>query len=177
MPRTTQPLSSEYILLGFLSEGPMHGYEIFKAIQTNPDINQIFSVKLSLLYAMLEKLEEMGLVNHEVIDIGTLPVRRVYAINSNGMDAFVEWRGTPVDHPREIRQEFLARLYFAYSSGKQASRELLSRQLDVCRQWQQLHQVHISETEGDVFSRVLLDFKQSQIDSISNWIEFTLGSL
>ncbi len=155
----------------------MHGYEIFKAVQTNPDINQIFSVKLSLVYAMLEKLEELGYIHNEIVESGTLPVRRVYTIQKNGLDAFNEWRGSPVDHIREIRQEFLARLYFSFLGGKELARQLLQRQLDVCAQWLQYHQVHIAETEGDVFSRALLDYKQSQIESITNWVKHTLETL
>ncbi len=81
MTRNSQPLSGEYILLGVLLQKPMHGYDLYKYLNTDPVINQIWTVKQSMMYAMLEKLESLGLVESRIVDSGTLPVKREYHVS------------------------------------------------------------------------------------------------
>lgn len=177
MSRLSQPLSFEYILLGFLSEQPLHGYDLFKTLNTDPNINQIWMVKQSMLYAMLEKLEEMNLLSSEMISQGSYPTRKQYSITETGQSVFEEWRIRPVEYPREIRQEFLAKFYFAYRVGRNEARILLERQQLVCQNWLELHQQHVAETENDPFNHFIIDFKQSQMESILGWINYCLESM
>jgi DNA-binding PadR family transcriptional regulator len=177
MSRLAQPLSFEFILLGFLAEQPMHGYDLYKLINTDPNIGEIWMVKQAMMYAMLEKLEEQGLLSSEMINLGNYPIRKQYTITDNGRSAFDEWKSSPVDHPREIRQEFMARFYFSYRSDRQEARNLLKKQKQVCLQWLEMHQQHIAETEDELFSHLLIDFKQAQMESIMQWLDYCLGSL
>ncbi len=177
MSRASQPLSFEYILLGFLAEQPMHGYDLFRLLNTDPNICQIWTVKQAMLYAMLEKLEEIGYLHSEIQVQESYPARKQYSITESGLASFHEWMLQPVDHPREIRQEFMARLFFAYRSSRHEARELLLRQKQVCTGWMELHGQHAAEADEDPFSHILLDFKQAQMDSILEWVNYCLGSM
>lgn len=177
MTRISQPLSGEFILLGVLLQKPMHGYDLYKYLNTDPVLNQIWTVKQSMMYAMLEKLESLGLVESRIVDSGTLPVKREYHVSEVGENAFMDWITTPVDRPREIRVEFLAKLSFLLRADREQARTLLERQRDICNQWLEFHQQHSAESEDDPTLKVILDFKQSQMVSILNWIEFNLQVL
>ncbi len=177
MSRNSQPLSGEYILLGVLLQKPMHGYDLYKYLNTDPVLNQIWTVKQSMMYAMLEKLETLGLVESRIVDSGTLPLKREYHVSAQGENAFSEWTTTPVERPREIRVEFLAKLSFLLRSDRSQARTLLERQREVCTQWLEIHQQHSAESDDDPTLKIILDYKQSQMESILNWTEFCLQGL
>jgi DNA-binding PadR family transcriptional regulator len=155
----------------------MHGYDLYKLINTDPNIGEIWMVKQAMMYAMLEKLEEQNLLSSEMINLGNYPIRKQYTVTDYGRSVFEEWKACPVEHPREIRQEFMARFYFSYRSSRQEARNLLKKQKQVCLQWLEMHQQHASETEADGFSHFLIDFKQAQMESILQWVDYCLGSL
>jgi DNA-binding PadR family transcriptional regulator len=177
MSRVSQPLSFEYILLGYLSEQPMHGYDLYRLLNTDPSMSQIWSVKQAMLYAMLDKLEEVGFLHSEMLLQGSYPARKQFSITESGLAAFREWVAQPVEHPREIRQEFMARLYFAHRMGRIETRSLLKRQEQVCLQWLELHNQHAAETEDDPFCLILIDYKQAQMESILGWVKYCLRSI
>ncbi len=177
MSRTSQPLSFEFVLLGFLAEQPMHGYDLYKLLNTDPNISQIWQVKQAMLYAMLDKLEDIGFLSSETINQESYPNRKQYSLTESGLAAFEEWRSSPVDRPRDVHQEFLVRFYFAYRQGRNEARQLLIRQKQTCLAWLDIHQQHIAETGDEPFSHYLVDFKQSQLQSILDWVNYCLESM
>jgi DNA-binding PadR family transcriptional regulator len=177
MSRNSNKFSTEFILLGFINEQPMHGYDLFKLLNTDANISQIWSVKQAMLYAILDKLEECGFLTSQTISSGNYPNRKQFSITPGGQDALQEWIESPVSRPREIRQEFLAKLYFAYRHNRGTARDLLEKQKKICEQWLEIHQQHISESDEDPFTVYILDFKQAQMQFIYEWIQYTLASM
>lgn len=172
MPRNVQPLSVEFILLGVLIQKPMHGYELYKYLNTDGVLNQIWNIKQSLLYAMLDKLEEMGLIRAELLNTGTLPVKREFHITGKGESLFWEWVNTPVSHPRDMRVEFLAKVTFLQQLDRQKYGELLDAQKEMAVGWlDSLHQ-RMSEEESDIPGKMVMDYKQSQIEAMITWLDF-----
>lgn len=177
MPRNVQPLSVEFILLGVLMQKPMHGYDLFKYLNTDGVLNQIWNIKQSLLYAMLDKLEEMGLIRAELLNTGTLPVKREFHITEKGKTLFWEWVNTPVTHPREMRIEFLAKATFLQILDRQKCADLLATQKDVAQSWLEgLHQ-RMAEEESDIPGKMVMDYKQSQIEAMITWLDFNLKNM
>lgn len=177
MPRIAQPLSIEYILLGVLLQKPMHGYDLYKYLNTDPVLGQIWNIKQSLLYAMLDKLEELELVCSELLNTGSLPVKREYQITGKGENAFWEWANSPVVHPREMRMEFLAKLTFVYQIDRQKAVDLLQSQREVAFNWlENLHQ-RMAEEDSDIPTKMVLDYKQSQIEAMITWLDFNIENI
>lgn len=54
MPRSSIPLSLEYILLGFLQEHPAHGYELYKILASPRGAALVWRVKQARFYALLK---------------------------------------------------------------------------------------------------------------------------
>jgi PadR family transcriptional regulator, regulatory protein AphA len=166
-PRKANPLTLEYILLGFLSQRPMHGYDLYKTVSTNQGISKIWLVKRSELYALLNKLEDEGLLFSSQVPADPYPLRREYRLTEAGVQAFQAWVEQPVTHVREFRQEFMARLYFALSAGKLPALELITHQKAVCQDWVG----HLPGKDGDTYITLVNAYRESAIKSLIQWLE------
>jgi DNA-binding PadR family transcriptional regulator len=174
MPRSQAPLSLEYILLGFLEQKPIHGYDLYKQITGFDAISMVWSVKQSQLYALLERLEEEGLVYSTLIQGESHPNRKEYHITSVGRQTFYAWRESPVDHSRDIRIEFLAKVYFALQSGPEAVLDLVEAQEVNCFEWLSHFQNGLMNiTEDQVYERIALQYRSHQVQATIDWLEST----
>ncbi len=170
-PRPSAPLALEYVLLGLLDRQPMHGYDLFKEISTRPEIALVWSIKQSQLYALLDKLEERGLLVSALIPGEAHPDRKEFHPTAAGRKAFRYWMQSPVHHGRDMRQEFLARLYFAAQNGKEFTFELLNQQRQVCQSWKGRLERQFRALEGqNQFARLIFSYRLGQIDAMLDWL-------
>lgn len=171
-PRLQSPLTTEYILLGFAAQGPVHGYDLHKQISTLDGISSIWHVKQSQLYALLEKLESMGYLQAEAAP-GTISApRKEYHLTAAGREAFEAWAVSPVTHAREMRQEFLARLYFARQAGTVTALKLIEAQYSAALGWQKELQTRLTRASSpENFQRTVDEYRLSQIDTILKWLD------
>jgi DNA-binding PadR family transcriptional regulator len=130
---TKSPLTYELALLGFLRQGPVHAYEIHRRLRKTSGLRLIWTVKQSQLYALLARLEEEGYVVATVEPQEGRPPRKVLRLTQQGEAAYWRWLSSPVRRPRQFRQEFLARLYWAVEEGPEVVAELVAQQRAACR--------------------------------------------
>lgn len=163
--------SSEFALLGFLYEKPTHGYDLHRLI-TDPDgIGLIWNVKMSNLYAYLDKLDKKGFINGTMQPGDAHPTRMEYQITENGKKAFVNWLNSIVQHPRDFRQEFMLRYFFLLKYQPENVIHLFTRQYDECSTWlantiELLNKV----SEENQFKKSVIQFRIVQIQSMINWL-------
>ena len=124
-PNVRHSLSIELALLGFLRQGPLHGYQIHQQLSGPSGLSQVWRLKQSQLYALLARLDEAGYISGTLQAQESRPARRVYSLTPLGEAIYLEWVRSPVSVPRQIRQEFLTKLYFARREGVQAYAELV----------------------------------------------------
>jgi len=172
MARSSAPLALEYVLLGILDQHPLHGYDLYRAINAIDGIRLIWNLKQSMLYALLDKLEADNLLAGELIAGESRPSRREYHLTPRGRAAFQAWMNSPVKHGREMRQDFLARLYFALQTGGETAQALIEQQQQLCLQWQQglKAQYHAAASAAD-YDRFVLSFRISQVQAMRDWLE------
>ena len=144
--QTRSPLSYEYALLGFLSNRPMHAYEIHRRLRKASGLRLIWTVKQGQLYALLARLEDEGYIASTLEPQEGRPPRKMLCLTSEGEAAFQRWMVEPVSRPRQFRQEFLAKLFFANNNGPEPLRALMAAQRAA--------------------SRALLDDLQRQIEAV-----------
>jgi len=174
MSRQQSPLSLEYILLGFIDQRPIHGYDLYKLITQFDAISLVWSIKQSQLYALLDRLEEDGLVYSSMIPGESHPNRKQYQITGIGRQTFFAWRDSPVQHGREIRQELLAKIYFALLSGPETVLDLIESQKELCFEWlSELQNDLMNTSESQVYERVVFQYRVSQIQATLDWLEAT----
>lgn len=170
-PRRSAPLSLEFILLGFLMDKPAHGYDLFRDISRLNDLSEVWHVKQSQLYALLEKLEEAGLVTSTHVTTESFVARREFKTTPEGDADFKVWMALPVEHPREVRQEFLGKLYFARQAGKEKALALIHAQRQNCLSWKSSIETVQLNAESGQFQSIVNSFRLHQVASILSWLD------
>lgn len=169
--KTNPFTSSEYILLGLIYEKPTHGYDLHKQITDPEGIGTIWKVKISNLYAQLDKLVEKKFITGIVQPGDIHPNRMEYHISKEGKKAFEEWLETTVKHPRDFRHEFMARYYFILKYAPQKAAVLCGRQLEECQQWlANTVTAKQKSSPANAFKESVIDFRIAQIQSMVNWL-------
>ncbi|MEF3275509.1 MAG: PadR family transcriptional regulator [Chloroflexus sp.] len=171
MPTLKQTLTIELALLGLLRRQPMHPYELFRQMQQADGLGSIWRLKQSHLYALLDRLEAEGYLCHHFESQGSRPPRKVLSVTAAGETAFATWLVTPVRHGREIRLEFLAKLYFAYREGSAIAVQLLERQIDCCRQWVRDVQSRMVALPNGSMEWMVLSYRVGQLQATLVWLE------
>src|SRR6185503_10578145 len=127
-PMLKQPLTIEYALLGFLRQQPMHAYEIHQTLLRPEALGLVWHLKQSLVYVMLERLEHEGYITTTLEPQNSRPPRKLLHMTPSGRAAFERWLVLPVEHGRDFRLEFLAKLYFASRDDPAVVARLLTAQ-------------------------------------------------
>ena len=169
-PMVRQPMTIEHALLGFLREKPLHGYEIHRRMSDPEGLGLVWRIKQSQLYALLGKLEENGYVTSELESQGNRPPRKVYSLTNSGSAMFMEWVKNPVQHGREMRLNFMVKLFFARIEGKAVVAQLIDNQRDQCAQWLELVEIS-SEGETKSFQNMIEWFRAGQIEAMLVWLD------
>lgn len=171
-PMVRRPLTIEHALLGFLKPGPLHGYQLHLQLSDPQGLGRVWRVKQARLYAWLERLEGDGLISRAVQAHEPQPRRHVYQLTRRGQSAFASWLSTPVQKPRQMRQEFQAKLFFARSEGPEAFRRLLEAQRQACQRWLESQATlagHESGSQG--FAWLVDQYRLGQIQAMLAWLD------
>lgn len=171
MPRAASPLTLEYILLGLLSRQPMHGYSLYKEVCGFEGIAQVWHIKQSQLYALLDKLEKDGYLLANVLPNENRPPRKEYHLTPAGRSVFETWLNSPVHHGRDVRQEFLARLYFVLKEGQSQALSLIKKQFLACQEWKIQMEQQCSRLAPGSYEWVVLRYRLNQTEATIRWLE------
>ncbi len=169
MPRTAQPLRLEYLLLGLIRRGSKHGYELLQAWHEPNGIGQVWEIKPAVLYASLDKLEQLGYLEHRRLPQPASPARNEFSITPAGEEAFLAWLQSPVSAARDFRQDFIARLYFWQDVEPRVMSALINRQKEICQKWLVSLENQLDSVSG--FSGQVALFRYHQVQSILQWLD------
>jgi DNA-binding PadR family transcriptional regulator len=173
MPRESSTLP-QAILLGLLMQRSRHGYELYQVFSR--DLGRVWRIGLSQLYAQLKQLEEAGLVAVHVEPQPNRPARKVYHLTAEGREVFLDWVHQPTPHLRQMRVDFMARLYFFRQLSLPGLAQLVTQQKAICQaQIERFGQI-ASETDDD-FRRLVLEFRRGQLEAAKQWLDRCLEIL
>jgi len=127
----TKP-STEYALLGALMTGPKHGYEIMQFL--GAALGSTWHIGTSQLYALLRRLEGDNLLGSSLETQDTRPSKRVFSLTPAGEKRFLDWLQAPTEHVRDLRIEFLAKIFFFDRLSLKGGVALISAQTQVLEQ-------------------------------------------
>ncbi len=169
-PRSASPLTLEFILLGLVSDKPAHGYELQQELRSLQSLSQVWHLGQPQLYAILDKLERQGLLSGELQAGEGRPDRKVLSLTLAGRQMFDAWLSTPVEHPRDMRQEFLAKLFFARRVG--IARELIAWQQEASQKWLEgLNRKIEMLTPEQVDERLVFQLRVLQVKALLEWLD------
>jgi len=160
--------ATEYALLGALMSGPRHGYEILQFLETG--LGPAWRVSTSQLYVLLKRLENEGLLNSTLETQDTRPSKRVFSITTSGSERFLRWLRSPAEHARDLRIEFLAKLYFFQDLGLQGGSQLVKSQIDILERLQKRLRDR-KQAEKDDYNRLVYGFRISTLKGWLNWLK------
>lgn len=161
----TKP-STEYALLGALMSGPRHGYDIMQFLDTA--FGSTWHVGTSQLYVLLKRLERDNLVNSGVEIQNTRPSKRTFSLTSAGKKAFMDWLKSPTEHIRDLRIEFLAKLFFFKVLSLNGGNELIRAQVQVLKQMKKMIE-RKKRNERDPFNKLVFGFKLMIAEACLRW--------
>jgi PadR family transcriptional regulator, regulatory protein AphA len=166
------PLTIEHALLGFLRLRPMHAYEIHQTLLRAEALGLVWHLKQSLVYLMLDRLEEAEYVSVVLETQGSRPPRKLLHLTSSGQAAFARWLVAPVAHGRDFRLEFLAKLYFASQDNPANAATLIAAQQLACRDWLlDLRAQADTLSAARDYDWLVLQFRIGQIEAIVAWLD------
>jgi DNA-binding PadR family transcriptional regulator len=133
----TGEMPAEHAILGLLAlhgdREPGYGYDLARSFSDGQPLAEILRLEPGMLYHHLKKLERAGWVEAEVETQTSRPARRTYRLAPTGRAELGRWLGEPVARTREIRLEFLVKLYFARLLDPERAARLVAEQRDICR--------------------------------------------
>jgi PadR family transcriptional regulator AphA len=122
---------TDWVVLAVLAEGPRHGFSVARELAPDAPIGQVWTVRRPLVYRSVEHLAAHGLIEASRTEPGTQgPHRTVYRATRSGKARLTRWLGEPVDHPRDVRAELLAKFVLRARRGD-ALTPLAERQLEL----------------------------------------------
>lgn len=172
MPMIKQPLTIEHALLGFVRQQPMHGYEIHQRLLASAELGMVWSIKQSLLYAHLTRLEQDGLLISRRDQQGQKVSRKILQLTAVGEAAFLNWVRSPVDHGRDFRLEFLAKIYFSRQESTAIALELVARQRRAMMQrLNELHERATTSEQDRSYEWLVLQYRSGQLEATLAWLD------
>ena len=172
--RASQP--GEHAVLGLLAveDGTGHGYDLARQFQAGQPLGDVLRLEPSMLYHHLKKLERNAWVTTTVEPQGSRPPRQVHALTDAGRAELDAWLIEPVQRTREIRLDFLVKLYFARRLRPDALPDLIARQRAVLTEAVDRldRQVaDVPEGEDAAFARDVLALRQLQTRAAVDWLD------
>jgi len=162
----TKP-STEYALLGALMSGSKHGYEILQFINTA--LGSTWYVGTSPLYVLLKRLERDGLLHSSVETQDTRPSKRVFKLTSKGKKVFLNWLHSPTEHVRDLRIEFLGKIFFFQYLSLDGGSELIKNQVQVLKQIKKRIEQRKTK-EKDAFKKLVFESKMATVEAWLQWL-------
>ncbi len=171
MPRAkTFITTNEYAVLGLLTRRPAHGYDLQRRLAAGSSLGRVVTVEPAMVYAILKSLSGLELIDGEW-DNSVYPPKAVYVANTAGEAEFERWLRRPAGRIRDIRGEFLVKLYFALEADQALAVELLDAQIEACRSYLQSAESELSAAEGGTFDAIVIDSKASAARLTLEWLQ------
>jgi DNA-binding PadR family transcriptional regulator len=115
---------AEAVCLALVVREPTHGWSIVKALAPESDVGRIWSLSRPLTYRALGALAEAGLIEPQGSEAGGGPPRTIWRATAKGKRASRAWLRRPVEHPRDMRTEFLLKVALGAPAGDLAHAQL-----------------------------------------------------
>lgn len=172
--RKTGLTASEYAVLGLLADAPDYGYRLQQQFSGETGLGLVCPVEPAALYAVLKSLSGLELIHGEW-DRTQYPPKAVYSIAPEGSLTFERWLMSPVTRIREVRSEFLVKLYFAMKRDVHLARELLEAQRAVCDEYVEAVESHARG--GGPYEAIVLGSKLTAARITREWLAEAIDQL
>ena len=174
MPPRTRPtgeMPAEHAILGLLATDDRtgHGYDLARNFSDGQPLASVLRLEPGMLYHHLKKMAKAGWATSDTVPQPSRPPRQVYQITRAGRAELDRWLKAPVAHTREIRLEFLVKLYFARLLDPTLEARLIDEQLETL---QRLEAALLKQaTSSDRFINQVYDLRIAQTRAAIEWVQ------
>ena len=159
---------AEYAVLGGLLQGKAHGYDVYRDLKES--LGSVHRLGRSQVYGLLSRLERDGLIEHERVEQEGVPDKKVFSLTDEGRSLLTRWIQTPVGSVRDLRVEFLTKLYFAGLESPRVERSLLDAQIAVCRERFESIEARLSASRNRIQQHAF-QFRLAMVRASMAWLE------
>jgi PadR family transcriptional regulator AphA len=175
-------MAAEHAILGLLAlsdSGRGHGYVLARQFSPEAPLGDVVRLEPGMVYHHLKKLERLGWVSAVPEAEPGRPARRLFALTSPGRTALERWLSEPVARTREIRLDFLVKLYLALLLEPALAVRLVDEQRDLCARLveslaNRLRSAQVEEEQDPVTARfgdMVLDMRLAQTRAALAWLD------
>lgn len=175
---------AEFAILGVLAyrttargerdDDGIHGYDLSRHF-TEGALAEIIRLESGMLYHYLKKLARAGLIASHIAMQEGRPDRHLHMLTAEGEAVLSAWLTSPVHATREIRLDFLLKLYLSWSIDSALADSLIAGQHAVMRRLVESLRSQATEIMPDApdagFHRAVLDLRLSQTRAALEWLE------
>lgn len=166
-----EPLTPvQYAILGLLRTQAAHGYELQRSFATGSDLGDVVRVEQASLYGTLKDLAARGLIEGAEVREGLRPPRTVYSLSKRGERVLDAWMRTPVERLRQVRLDFLLKVYFARQRSEAMVRALVDAQVATCHRYLADLEARAAEFSPESFGYVVTESRTSAARSTLEWL-------
>ena len=170
MPRSKTYLTpAEYAVLGLVRLGPTYGYELQPQLTSATGLGRVCRIEPAMIYAVLKSLSGLELIDG-VWDDSAYPPKAVYTATEAGEVEFERWLRRPVSRLREVRLDFLIKLYFALQEEGPQAGELVTAQIAVCEEYERRLTAELNTVPTSSFDQIVLESKLSAARLTIEWL-------
>lgn len=169
--REEEPLSPvQYAILGLLHREAAHGYGLQRSFMEGSDLAGVVHIEQASLYAALKDLATRELIEGTETREGLRPPRTVYSLSKHGERVLDAWMRTPVERLRQVRLDFLLKVYFARQRSEAAVRALVDAQIATCHRYLADLEAQASELGPESFAYLVTQSRTSAARSTLEWL-------
>jgi DNA-binding PadR family transcriptional regulator len=165
--------TTEPVILGVLMTEAMHGYEINKFMSEYLD--NVWHISTSQIYLILQRLEKNKMVTGTITFQENWLSKKIFTITAEGKEKFLDWVRRPTRHVRNIRTDFLTKLFFFNYLKLQDGFGLVEAQIDLLKDLREKVEFERNHQQ-DGYRKVVLGFKLGQFDACISWLKLDVGT-
>jgi DNA-binding PadR family transcriptional regulator len=175
-------MAAEHAILGLLAlseSGMGHGYDLARQFSPEAPLGNVVRLEPGMVYHHLKKLERLGWVTAVRESGSGRPTRRLFALSSSGRAELQRWLAEPVARTREIRLDFLVKLYLALQLDPSLAVRLVDEQRQLSARLVESLSNRRRRTQGEEkqdvdaasFGDMVLDMRLAQTRAALAWLD------
>ncbi|MFA7249733.1 MAG: PadR family transcriptional regulator [Dehalococcoidia bacterium] len=161
---------AQYAILGLLYDQPTHGYGLQRAFAAGGELADVAQIGQPALYAALKELVARALIAGQEEREGARPLRTTYALTPRGEASLLDWLRQPVPRLRQVRLDFLLKVYFARRRGVRVVRALVDAQIRVCHDYLARLEERAAQLSPDDFAYLVVESRTTAARSTLDWL-------
>jgi PadR family transcriptional regulator, regulatory protein AphA len=175
-------MAAEHAILGLLAlseSGTGHGYDLARQFSPEAPLGNVVRLEPGMVYHHLKKLERLGWVTAVPETEPGRTARRLFALSSTGRSELRRWLSEPVARTREIRLDFLVKLYLALLLDPALAVRLIDEQRHLCARLVESlsNRLRTAQVEDERaantanFGDMVLDMRLAQTRAALAWLD------